>query len=172
MGDWVKEAAPACDSQLIYPGTSLLPEPCSLPCAGRGATWRGGQRGGRAASATTKLPLGPGWRHPLFHFQCSSAQTEGGGAECRSCQQPRLPGGGGWTLKQQGGAKVSSRLVPKLALPLNGGIRHPPHPQPAPLLLPSLGPQPRPYTRGSLLTVLSHPSHICSRELHPSLPPS
>ena len=48
MGDWVKEAAPACDSQLISPGTSLLPVHCApCPVLGGGAAWRGGQRGGR-----------------------------------------------------------------------------------------------------------------------------
>ena len=103
MGDWVKEAAPACDSQLISPGTFQLPvhhAPC--PILGRGhsmAGWAG--RGQDTASALTKPPLGPGWRASLFPLLVLQCPNRG-----RRNRQQKLPAGqtawsGGWTLKEQ-----------------------------------------------------------------------
>lgn len=86
----------------------------------------------------------PGGRHPFFHFQGSSAQTEGGGTDLRSCQQAGLPGVEAGPSKSKGGIRVASHLAPKLALPTQmvaSGTR--PHQQPGPLLLPFWpGPQP------------------------------
>ena len=134
------------------------------------AGWAG--RGQDTASALTKPPLGPGWRASLFPLLVLQCPNRG-----RRNRPQKLPAGqtawsGGWTLKEQRWSQGRITPGPKAgtACP-NGGIRHPP----PPAAWPPASPPPRDPSQ-TLHSRLSAdcpfpPSHLCSRELHPSLLP-
>ena len=115
------------------------------PRAVVGAAWQSGQGGGRAQPLPSPSCLwDPDGGHPFSHFQCSSAQAEGGGTDLRSYQQVGLPRAEAGPSKSKCGIRIASRLVPKLALLAQMVASDTyPHPQPGPLLLPFWpGPQP------------------------------
>jgi len=142
------------------------------PFWGGGTAWRAGQGGGRTPLLPSpSLLWDPDGGHPFFHFWCSSAQTEGGGTDNRSCQQARLPGAEAGPSKSKGDqGRITPGPKAGTACP-NGGIRHPP----PPAAWPPASPTPRDPSQ-TLRSRLSAdcpfpPSHLCSRELHPSLLP-
>lgn len=130
------------------------------------------ERGQDTASALTKLPLGPGWKASPFPLPVLQCPNRGRRSRVQKLPAAQTAWRGGWTLKQQRWSQGLITSGPKAgtARP-NGGIRHPPPPAARPPASPP--PWDPSQTLHSRLSADCPfpPSHICSRELHPSLPP-